>query len=495
MSCLQNDLLRLTSFLSDYHPVVDTCMVTFISEDLYRVLPDPIGAELLNLSDETLSVLPSLLFSDDLSPLDGAEFTRKLILHLKSLSIDSLLEKRNSQLGFMAASNEVEDIKADLQYFDKIMPPKKTHEVQLMSAVVRRLVANNNAQFLVDLGSGKAYLSQVMSFLHNIPVLAIDSQEINTRGADARQRNLQRKWASLESRAADRKEGKDLPTRKQRIKNKLEGKTFGNNGPVEKILKLSTQFVSDDTDLGGIVEQQFSNFSHRMGIIGLHTCGNLSPSSLKIFLASKSAKFICNVGCCYHALDEEFYTNPHLPVTTGNAGTEAIVPGFPLSSVLRGKRFWLGRNARMLASQPLGRLAENKNLPSSSLFWRAVLQVILVENIPNLAFNDHRVGRIAAKSQDFVDYVRRALKKIDIEISISDEKIQDYFDKYQEEYTQKLNCFYQLRSLFAPIIEGIILLDRLLFMEESGFSENSTVVRMFDSSVSPRCYAIIGSRS
>ena len=154
-----------------------------------------------------------------------------------------------------------------------------------------------------------------------------DDNGLNARGADARQRNLQRKWASLESRAADRKEGKDLPTRKQRIKNKLEGKTFGDNGPAEKILKLSTQFVSDDTDLGGIVEQQFSNFSHRMGIIGLHTCGNLSPSSLKIFLASKSAKFICNVGCCYHALDEEFYTNPHLPVTTGNAGTEAIVPG------------------------------------------------------------------------------------------------------------------------------------------------------------------------
>ena len=175
-----------------------------------------------------------------------------------------------------------------------------------------------------------------------------------------------------------------------------------------------------------------------------------------------------------------------------------LFKGFPLSSLLRKKRFWLGRNARMLASQPLGRLAVNKNLPSTSLLWRAVLQVILADNIPDLAFKDHHVGRIAAKSTDFVDYVRRALKKIPKTVrTLTDEEIAAYLDRYEPEYRQKLNSFYQLRSLFAPIIEGLILLDRLQYLEEEerGLSTNSTIVRLFDSAVSPRCYAVIGART
>ena len=49
---------------------------------------------------------------------------------------------------------------------------------------------------------------------------------------------------------------------------------------------------------------------NRVVIIVLHTCGSLAASSIKLFFASSSAKFLCNVGCCYHFLAEEFYRNP-----------------------------------------------------------------------------------------------------------------------------------------------------------------------------------------
>jgi hypothetical protein len=48
-----------------------------------------------------------------------------------------------------------------------------------------------------------------------------------------------------------------------------------------------------------------------------------------------------------------------------------------MSSYLRGRKFWLGRNAKILAAQPLTRLAEKASLPSTSLLWRAILQVDL----------------------------------------------------------------------------------------------------------------------
>ena len=93
---------------------------------------------------------------------------------------------------------------------------------------------------------------------------------------------------------------------------------------------------------------------------GLHTCGNLSPSSLSTFLSDPSAVLLANVGCCYNHLDERFYRNPNLSDADNDRCNAS--PGFPLSKVLREKRFQLGRNARMMAAQPAGRMANKKEV-------------------------------------------------------------------------------------------------------------------------------------
>ena len=48
-----------------------------------------------------------------------------------------------------------------LASYDKIMGEKKTHEVAVMSREVRRLASDGAVEGLIDLGSGKGYLSQV----------------------------------------------------------------------------------------------------------------------------------------------------------------------------------------------------------------------------------------------------------------------------------------------------------------------------------------------
>ena len=101
-------------------------------------------------------------------------------------------------------------------------------------------------------------------------------------------------------------------------------------------------------------------FFHK-GLMGLHTCGNLAPDSLKIFLANPSIKFCCNVGCCYHHLDEEFFENPYKHKNE-TENTDEKRPSFPLSDVLRERNFSLGRNARMIAAQPMDRLITNKQV-------------------------------------------------------------------------------------------------------------------------------------
>ena len=44
-------------------------------------------------------------------------------------------------------------------------------------------------------------------------------------------------------------------------------------------------------------EQEIQPFT----IIGLHTCGNLAWMVLDLFLQSKDAAAVIDIGCCYHA--------------------------------------------------------------------------------------------------------------------------------------------------------------------------------------------------
>lgn len=41
-------------------------------------------------------------------------------------------------------------------------------------------------------------------------------------------------------------------------------------------------------------------------MVGLHTCGDLAPSTLRMFVSKPELVAVCSVGCCYHLLSEEF---------------------------------------------------------------------------------------------------------------------------------------------------------------------------------------------
>ena len=193
------------------------------------------------------------------------------------------------------------------------MAEKKTHEVDKMSRFVSQLVRNHKVQSLVDLGSGKAYLSQVLNSLYNIPVLAIDSKETNTTGGQVREQKLKSKWGGLSSRAAERAAGEAPSNRKTRQKtSKIVDK------PAETDFVSITKYVQNGSDINSLVEEHLPDVCDRVGVIGLHTCGDLAPNSIKIFLQSSKSVILCNVGCCYNHLSDT---------------------GFPMYGFLRNKNY------------------------------------------------------------------------------------------------------------------------------------------------------------
>ena len=326
MSAQRQEHLRvcldtMTKLLDTHMSLVNTCMVDFIVRDMFSIIPQQLQQELLELTGDELVTLPSLLFSS--SAADSVSLTKYPNL---GAVIEELKQCRMENMNIATEHCEEEEVNGNgikgLEYWDKIMAEKKTHEVEKMSKVIYQQVKNCQLSCLVDLGSGKAYLSQIINSLYKIPVLAIDGKETNTQGAQIRERKLKSKWEGLQSRAAERAGGEAPSTRKSRQKNGGHKKPLPSDEKEHAgddcNLVTITKFVETGSDVGGLVEEHLPGVSARVGVVGLHTCGNLAPSSLETFLQSPRAKFLCNVGCCYN----------HLTTT-----------GFPMSSHLKSSNY------------------------------------------------------------------------------------------------------------------------------------------------------------
>ncbi|XP_044133163.1 methyltransferase-like protein 25 [Bufo gargarizans] len=238
-----------------------------------------------------------------------------------------------------------------------------------------------------------------------------------------------------------------------------------------------TSYVTADTELHDIIADLEKSI-----MVGLHTCGDLAPNTLRIFISKPEIKAVCSVGCCYHFLSEQF--DPLEEEQTEGSW------GFPMSQYLKERSWHVGRNARMSACLALERVAVGQGLPTESLFYRAVFQVICKE-VYDITQSDQRVGKIFSKSSSFTDYVRKSLKKFGQDDSkLSDKEIMGYYQKYDLRRNE-LEAFNRLKVFLAPCIEALILLDRLSYLREQENTVWSGVVKLFDPVKSPRCYAVV----
>lgn len=139
----------------------------------------------------------------------------------------------------------------------------------------------------------------------------------------------QRAWNGLTKRAEDIQNG-IVPPRKGRR----------NNGPsnsVENLMdnyKTTTHYITPQTDFIDLFDQYFPQENPTgFCLSGLHTCGNLASSCLKIFTENKDIDVLCNVGCCYHLLGEEYCVDEFFDNRKVREMTTEC--GFPMSNYLK----------------------------------------------------------------------------------------------------------------------------------------------------------------
>ncbi|XP_064877551.1 methyltransferase-like protein 25 isoform X2 [Oncorhynchus nerka] len=434
----------------------------------------------------------------------------------------------------------LEEVPAAVVESDEFMNSKKSHEVQAMSEVVASLAQRCRVKQVIDVGSGKGYLCSFLSLQYGLQVYGIDSSSVNTHGAQERNRKLKKYSRAYQRHSKANRtqtvmppsgqedlediapEDNSLPEldqsdpasapedpflsalcvgmveptsprvppselsleeRERRKRENLERKarSWVNSGGMGSGMLYSplTSYVTAETELKEIIGELEDAV-----MVGLHTCGDLAPSTLRMFVAKRELLSVCSVGCCYHLLSEEF--DP-----TRQECPSSSVCGFPLSGYLREQSWFCGRNARMSACLALERVAKGQGIQMESLFYRAVLHVILRDHYSSFK-SEKRVGNVYSKATSFVDYVWRALRRLELDESkLSDGVIQGYHDTYRPRMVE-MEAFNMLKVTLAPCIEGLILLDRLCYLKEQEDVAFSTLVQLFDPLLSPRCYGVVG---
>ncbi|XP_061310675.1 probable methyltransferase-like protein 25 isoform X2 [Pezoporus flaviventris] len=569
----ESTLRRVSRFLALALPLCRAHTVEFYTRGLWDRMVEPRPDAVLEALRRPLaeaSGAAEARWDDDTFSNVFCENSEKLInVHLFALSA------KYCSLSSLGVCTPLEDIlealRGDSQgttgiKTDEFMNNKKSHEVQVMSELVVNIANYCDIKQVIDIGSGKGYLSSFLSMQYNLKVYGIDSSNVNTNGAHERNRKLKKHWTAYQSRGKANlksqrlEKANDRPVESEVKCKAINGEPLNNDSSLQSQDQMAIQDLvpscgftgiatcemskqteadlvawtqSDENKLSEEVlailnilpadavevsssqcncrelceedkaQRKMASLKAKVSkssesnlyfpltscitaetelsdiitdledcmMVGLHTCGDLAANTLRIFTAKPEIKAVCSVGCCYHLLSEQFENQEEC---------SNEVWGFPMCQYLKDKGWCCGRNARMSACL----------LPTESLFYRAVLQVIIEENY-GVTKSDRHVGKTFSKSSSFVDYVRKSLKKLELDDSkLPDRCIMDYYEKYKHRMNE-LEAFNMLKVVLAPCIEVLILLDRLCYLKEQENIAWSGLVKLFDPVKSPRCCAVI----
>lgn len=334
---------------------------------------------------------------------------------------------------------------------------------------------------MIDAGDGKGYLSTHLSIAYGIKVLGIDSKCSRTSSASARYKLL------LKPSKNEREARKNL------CENDLRQLSLDENN-----YRNTTHYITPQTDFFELYSENFMKPKEDIPgfcLTGLHTCGDLASTCLRVFQESDQISAICNIGCCYHLNSQrfddthQFSYNPAL-----NTHRHLVGYGFPLSRYMNENPIGFTATARQISAHAVHRTVSVANDAERyrALFHRALLEVLIQRKCPQ--FYGTTVTR-RIREVSFIDYVREANHRnphlnFD-ESNICHNELDGLHEEFQK-YFPFLNLYYRLRDSMGSIIETIFLLDRLLYLKENEHENDvSYLVKFFDPIISPRCYGLV----
>ncbi|XP_025029058.1 protein RRNAD1, partial [Python bivittatus] len=207
-------------------------------------------------------------------------------------------------------------------------------------------------------------------------------------------------------------------------------------------------------------------------LTGLHACGDLSATLLRLFVACPHVVGITSAACCY------------MKLSTG----EVAQPGYPLSAWVSGlPGHQLSYKAREGACHAIEDyvLRLERNSPSLKTHcFRARLETVIRAIDPA----KKRIGVQAipkAHEMTFEQYARRGLERVCLSPS-------GPLEPASLAQQQKVVVFFSLALLLAPLVETLILLDRMIYLQEQGFP--CELIPLFNPTFSARNLVLVAAK-
>ncbi|XP_063221430.1 methyltransferase-like protein 25B [Bacillus rossius redtenbacheri] len=388
-----------------------------------------------------------LNLSNDVNNL-GDDVEARCIVHSDE---DDLASKESGLMSSSTSSSKI------MRVFEKHVKPKKRHEIFKMAQVAARTAELQGCHYVIDVGAGVGHLARMLAYRFGLRVCCLEAQ----KSLSAQARKLDKE---LELTLSKYLSAEDL----SRLSRPVHLNTTLHSGidPLQFVSTLSKAF-------GNVSPSEL-----RFGIVGLHPCGDLGPMLLRLFQSCVGASFINIVGCCYMKLSQ---------------GPQATFQGYPLSDFVSREHHDLSYEACELSCHAVEayseRLASGKYSDLMVHCFRAALERIIVKHWPHLRHSGIR--SIKHNNQmTFAQYCIAATERLNINIPVEDFSSEETLENLNQ--WKKVVTFYSLRLLLAPLVESIILLDRVQCLRESGISCN--LVPVFDPRLSPRNHVLIATK-
>ncbi|KAF3589407.1 hypothetical protein F2Q69_00026880 [Brassica cretica] len=496
-------------FLKPFSFLINAHVVNFFKDKQWEDVDEEWMSCLRNEKPENILLIPSGSVQDHW-PASLKDFVHTL----RSLSFP----REQADLQTMLSDVNVAPLSTVLS---QGMNLKKKHEVEVLSSVVSSVVNSVGESTVIDVGSGQGYLAQVLSFQYKHSVVAIDSSSHHGNVTDARAARIRKHFASQM-----RKSGLNLFSVSSGNKCPDAPTTITCRVLSTEMLKSLTNVPREENDLDldaaalneGPKSSQSSSDANRpcsLVLAGLHACGDLSVTMLRTFMECEEVKAVVSIGCCYNLLSEKA------------SESSCSKCGFPMSAGLKSLGFSLGKNARDLACQSAERwssLGEDAGLQNFELHsFRAAFQMVLSKHYPEVLATSPSIGRqgkafrrqkqrkaletpsklktsrkdtdkksMTHTSSSFEKFCLSAFSRLNLEHP-RDLDLSATWDEANA-FTELIGPYWSIRAALGPVLETLILLDRLMFLQEQGDSIQVTMLPIFDPTISPRNVAVIAKR-
>ncbi|XP_061801925.2 methyltransferase-like protein 25B isoform X1 [Nerophis lumbriciformis] len=504
----QKDLAqRLTAFLHQYRFLSESYVIEFFTEDLWHQLPVSWQSVLQNLSYPQTA---DLLLDTDYQPRRYPCVWPLSLLAFRA-SAHALTFPRHSWRGAGAtdASARPQEFRDNphqssllAHIFRKHVKPKKQHEIRELGALVEQLCEQTGCKRVVDVGSGQGHLTRFLSFGCGLSVTAIEADPTLVATATKFDGEL---LLALKKEEQKRKCSYELPSSPRHVTGwvdpkaswevfvkQLEGHVIP-AGHCKKRARVSPCCAALDSKSSGPPGDESCDRSDFV-LTGLHACGDLSPTLLRHFVKCPHIRAITSVACCYMKLSTQEQPAPPgvvgPPPSTSDRDPPRSDFGYPMSEHVRAlpghELSYKAREGACHAVEHYIRRLREESALLRTHSYRAMLETFVTEARPQL----RRAGIQTVKKAHlltFTEYAKLGLARVGLPPSLP---LDPGCVERMLAQQGKVVVYFSLALLLAPVVETLVLLDRMIYLQENGV--DSQLLPLFDPDFSPRNFVLVG---